>query len=243
MLPVLAVAVAAVTAVLAVTYVLKDNFEAEDPCFVHALLVMFFVLLVKFFDALLRGPSADVVGATRTAKRQYKYEKCSVEAKIELGGRAATFLQSVYGQERATLILNGLAERANGSQPSFDDDAEIIDLDESAPSQVLADNRPCIPYGFWRRFMVEELAIQPTDRKRKQLFRSLQFYVLRKREGASTPAAMRGMRAPNSCRDSGGAFNSRKAPGLGFALLQFFVDYVQRLMTRADSCLYVSTFG
>ena len=31
--------------------------------------------------------------------------------------------------------------------------------------------------------------------------------------------------------------NSRKAAGLGFVLLQFFVDHVQRLMTRADSCM------
>ena len=37
-----------------------------------------------------------------------------------------------------------------------------------------------------------------------------------------------------------GALNSRKAPGLGFALLQFFVDHVQRLMSRADSCLLMS---
>ena len=230
---VLAVAVAALTAVLPVTYVLANSFEAQDPCFV-------LVLLVMFFAALLRGPSADVVDATRTAKRQYKYEKRTVEASIELGGRAAAFLQSVYGQERATLILNELAERANGTQASFGDDAEIIDLEESAPSQVLADNGSCIPYGFWRRFMVEDLAMQPTKRKQMQLFRSLQFYVLRKREGASTLAAMRGMRATKSCRSSGGALNSRKAAGLGFALLQFFVDYVQRLMTRADSCLMMN---
>ena len=31
--------------------------------------------------------------------------------------------------------------------------------------------------------------------------------------------------------------NARKAAGLGFALLQFFVDNVQRLRSRADSCM------
>ena len=67
--------------------------------------------------------------------------------------------------------------------------------------------------------------------------RALQFYVLRRQDGASTSAAMRGMRDRQSCRSKGGALNSRKAAGLGFALLQFFVDHVQRLMSRADSCL------
>ena len=173
------------------------------------------VLLVMSFAALLRGSRADDVGATRTAKRQYKYDKRSVEASIELGERAATFLQSVYGQERATLILNKLAERANGSQPSFADDPEIVDLDASAPSQDTADKGSCIPYGFWRRFMIEELAIQPSRRKRMQLLRSLKFYVLRKREGASTLAAMRGMRAANSCRNSGGCFKRSYGSRLG----------------------------
>ena len=85
--------------------------------------------------------------------------------------------------------------------------------------------------------MTEDLGTQYTDRRGMQLLRALKFYVQRKRDGASTPAAMRGMRAPNSCRSDGGAYNSRKAAGLGFELLQWFVDEVQSLRTRADSTL------
>ena len=76
-----------------------------------------------------------------------------------------------------------------------------------------------------------------SNRKRVQLSRALEFYALRKQEGASTPAAMRGIRAATSCRNKGGALNSRKAAGLGFALLQYFVDHVQNLYCRADSCM------
>ena len=199
------------------------------------------ILLVMSFAALLRGPSAAGVPKQRTQRRQHKYDRHTVEASIELGERAATFLQSIYGQERATQMLEKVAQRANGSQPSPAADPMIVDLDGAEdPNCNLAHLDARLPHGFWRRFMTEEMAAQYTDRKKMQLIRALKFYVQRKREGASTPAAMRGMRARNSCRSSGGALNSRKAAGLGFALLQFFVDHVQRMMTRADSCLLMS---
>ena len=62
--------------------------------------------------------------------------------------------------------------------------------------------------------MIEELAIQPTRRKRMQLLRSLMFNVLREREGASTLAAMRGMRDRTSCHGIWEVVvNSREAAG------------------------------
>ena len=70
-----------------------------------------------------------------------------------------------------------------------------------------------------------------------QLIRAFQFYAMRRQAGANTLAAMRGMRARGFCRGQGGALNARKIAGLGFALLQFVVDHVQRLMCRADSCM------
>ena len=194
------------------------------------------------FAALLRGPSPASGAAKRARRRQHKYDKRTVEADIELGGRAAAFLQSIWGEDQAELMLENLAQRANGSQPSAAGDPMIIDLDGAGDANgsqpSLRHCGACLPYGFWRRFMTEDLGTQYTDRKRMQLLRALRFYVQRKMDGASTPAAMRGMRAPNSCRSDGGAFNSRKAAGLGFALLQWFVDEVQQLKTRADSCLH-----
>ena len=126
-----------------------------------------------------------------------------MEANIEHGERAALFIQSEYGQERGTLLLNKLAARGNGSQPRFPRHPETVDSDDSAPSEDDAAKDRCLPYGFWRKFMVEELAILPSGAKNMQMLRSLKFYLQRKREGAITRASMRGMRAATSCRNSG----------------------------------------
>ena len=83
--------------------------------------------------------------------------------------------------------------------------------------------------------MEDDMKIQYTQRKKMQMYRSLRVYVERKQAGASTSAAMRSMRDRGSCRSGGGAFNNQKAKGLGFMLLQYFVDHIQRLMVRSDS--------
>ena len=70
--------------------------------------------------------------------------------------------------------------------------------------------------------------------------RSLQYYLVQKQGGTSSIAAMRGIRDRGSCRGDGGASNSTKARGLGFELLQFFVDHVQRLRCRSDSCVLLA---
>ena len=174
-------------------------------------------LVLMSFAALLRGPQAVPGETVRAPRRQHKYESKTVDASIALGERAATFLESLYGHERSAQMLKKVAQRAKGSQPRPAVDLVIVSDSDS-------DHGACLPYGFWRRFMTEEMEIPYTARKRMQLVRALQFYVLRKQEGASTPAAMRGMRDRQSRRSKGGALNSRKAAGLDFVLLQFFVD-------------------
>ena len=82
--------------------------------------------------------------------------------------------------------------------------------------------------------------MQYTDRQRKSFYRAVQFVAQRRAEGAASLAAKRGRRRRGSCRGEGGALNRRLAPGLGFALLQYFVDHVQRLMSRSDSTLLMN---
>ena len=190
-------------------------------------------LLFMSFAALLRGSSGAEVVKRPRARKEHKYGNITVGANIALGERVASFLESIYGQERAALMLQKVAQRCGGSQPSPAAYPIPVDLDGDADPNDCAS----LPYGFWRRFMTEELAIQYTERKQMLLSRALKFYVLRAESGAGTLAAMRGMRARNSCRSRGGALNARKAAGLGVALLQFFVDDVQRLMPRADSIM------
>ena len=196
------------------------------------------MLLIAFlmsFAALLRGPVAVGGHPVHSTRKQHLYDKGSVEASIEWGELVVTFMESTYGHERSALILEKVARRASGSQPSLATDPMVVDLDEED-----VDNSVCIPYGFWRRFMEDDMKIQYTSRKKMQMYRSLLFYVGRKQVGASTSAAMRGMRDRGSCRSSGGAFNNQKAQGLGFMLLQFFVDNIQRLRCRADSLILMN---
>ena len=70
-----------------------------------------------------------------------------------------------------------------------------------------------------------------------RLIRAVKIYAVRARKGCITRAASRGFRKVDSKCSCGGAQNRIKAVGLGFALLQFFVDVVQRLQCRADSAL------
>ena len=155
---------------------------------------MMLVLLMSF-AALLRGPRALQGQPVTAGRRQHKYEARSVDASLAHGERVVAFLESCYGPEASARMLETVARRAAGSQPS------------SARDEPWAS----LPYGFWRRFMEEDMKIQFSGRKRQQLIRSLQLYVRRKQEGASTISAMRGMRARGSCRSSGGALNARKA--------------------------------
>ena len=197
---------------------------------------MILLAFVMSFAALLRGPVAVGGQQVKTTRRQYKYDKRSVEASLETGQRIVTFMESTYGHERSTQMLEKVARRASGSQPSPATDVVFVDVAaDDASGGADADDSGQLPYGFWRRFMEDEMQSQFTQRKKMQFIRALRFYVERKNTGASTSSAMRGMRDPGSCRSDGGAANSQKATGLGFMLLQYFVDHVKRLRCRADS--------
>ena len=206
--------------------------------------IQVFFFMPASFAALLRCPNAAGVAPVRAARQQHKYNKHTVESSIDLGERAATFISSEYGAELAAQMLEKVLQRAKGSQPSpVDDSLLMLDVPNGAAWVPISDidsdqsHADFLPYGFWRRFMEEELKEQHTNRRKTQLIRALNFYLLRKDKGASTIAGLRGMRDRHSCRNKGGALNSQKAAGLGFALLQYFVDHVQRLMSRTDSCM------
>ena len=70
--------------------------------------------------------------------------------------------------------------------------------------------------------------------------RALVVYSIRKVQGCKTRQAELGLRKGHSKRDSGGAPNRCKVVGLGYALLQFFVDVVQKLECRADSSILMN---
>ena len=181
------------------------------------------------YAELLRG-CAGSQGQAPKFKRKHKYDLCSVDKSIALGERVANFIAATFAPEKSTLMLQGALRRATGSQPST-----VVDLSEDNPADE-DDSAICLPYGFWRRFLHSDES-QFTRSKRMVAWRSLQYYLVQKEGGAKSIAAMRGMRARGSFRSDGGAMNSTKARGLGFELLQFFVDHVRRLRCRGDSCM------
>ncbi len=189
-------------------------------------------LYLMGFAALLRQAPIGEARPKTVARRQHILEARNVEAVIADGERVVAFMESTFGHQQASVMQANVARRASGSQPSVAEDASIHVVDDDPAPDI-----PVLPYGFWRRFLEDDMQTQYTNKKRKQFCRALEFYVLRTSAGADTRTAMRGMRNPGSCRSSGGSLNARKAEGLGFSLLQFFVDHVQRLQCRADSCL------
>ena len=205
------------------------------------------LLLMAFLLRLLGKPAA--AQAPRPNK-QFINKKSSVESWIYQGQDVFAYMQERYGDEKARQMMCSVAQRANGSKQSVSGgsqpsgaadphDAEADDAadDESDEAGGATRKKPSLPYRFWRRYIEDVLHQTYTPRKKMELFRSLTWFAQRQAAGASTPAAMRDLRKTNSSRGSGGSMNARKAAGLGFALLQYFVDHVQRLMSRADSCM------
>ena len=137
--------------------------------------IMLFVFLMSF-AAILRGPTIVRGEPAVASRKQYKYDARKVEASIELGERVASFIRSTYGPERADRMLEDVARRAtrgsqpsrSGSQPSRPIDPVIIDLVEEdlADSPLGDDPTTVLPYGFWRRFMTEDMEIEFSRKKK-----------------------------------------------------------------------------
>ena len=189
--------------------------------------------------AIFRGPTT-AQRPNAGIKKQYRNDKHEIESYITNGEKAYDYLLQLFGPERGEDYVATVRLRLETSQSRAAADPMIVDLDgaEDANAQdELSDGASKLPRGFWQKFCAEVLNCQYTTKKRIACWRALKFYIQCKVEGATTLTAMRGMRKSHSCRDHGGAMNARKSPGLGFELLQFFVDEVQRLRCRADTCL------
>ena len=168
----------------------------------------------------------------------HKRDHIRLDAQIDLAERIVISLKSEIGNQNTAALLVSWGKK-HGSQPSRAiDDGEfrvVDDSDDGATDHSHSVKR--VPYGFWQRFVRDELDQKYTDKKKTQLLRALQQYAIQKREGCQTRVSLRGYRKGSSFRGSGGANNATKASGLGFELLQYFVDVVQRLQCRTDSMM------
>ena len=188
------------------------------------------------FAALLdqRPSTTERPRPRRTTQRQHRHTSLDVDAKLELGERVQQSLKALLGEEQASLV----AREASSCEPIDADDP--IYADNSGSQPTAASERTRLPYGFWKRFVEEELCLEYTTHKRLQMYRAWVRYVKARQSGGKTRVAMRGDCKRGCSRTGGGALNAQKATGLGFMLLQFFVDQVQQWHCRADSSLLLA---
>ena len=108
--------------------------------------------------------------------------------------------------------------------------------DEFADRMLAGTDMP-MPHRFWQRFITSKLNMLYNDRERLRCFRALQYYLLSYRQGKRTRAAMLDGLPAKRKRKRGSENNASKDCGIGHALLQYYIDEVQSLSSRADSVM------
>jgi hypothetical protein len=184
---------------------------------------LFFAM--SFAAAISHGPRRvkPPRGAVRGPPRNTSID---IDSKLDLGERVHAFLVQKVGETESESYVSDALRRSEG--------LILADDPGSQPMRTL-------PRCFWRHFLTAELHIDANKAKKIQAYRSWILFLRQREDGCLTRAAMRGERSRGSTRSSGGALNAQKARGLGFMLLQFFVDEVQSLSCRADSHLLMVT--
>ena len=112
--------------------------------------------------------------------RQHKYTGRTIDADIDEGLRIQAFARIRYGAEATADLVQQAAGVACGH---------------------------AMPYGFYRKYIEEELNVKYTHAKRQALRRSFQEFAERTVLGAATRVAFRGIRKRGSYRGSGGKNN------------------------------------
>ena len=139
----------------------------------------------------------------------------TLERKLALGSHVALALRDRHGDA----CFDGVAGlSADGS------DAEVRHF----------------PHGFWKHFISEEVHLEYNNRNRVHALRCFYLYIERSGLGGNTRLSMRDGARGGAKRRRGAEHNACKARGLGFALLQWFIDEIQVLRSRADSALVLN---
>ena len=111
--------------------------------------------------------------------------------------------------------------------------ATVLGKDYS--KKLLAGQITKMPNGFWSGFLEENQNLAYTTSQRIKHYRSLRFFIQCRRAGNMSTVDMLQGEKRRAIRSGGGSNNAAKCPALGHQLLQYFVDFVQVLSSRADS--------
>ena len=200
---------------------------------------------IAFLDAAAAAGKPEERGNKRLSMPVYRNDAPTLDSQLDHAERIVARLTSETGTEKTSKLLEALAKNeieaehrrspvdADGSQPSLVDLTAGDDDDDD-------DEDLTLPYGFWTRFIKDELNLTPSRNRKMRLKRALKVHAVRLHKGCSTRTAFRGLRKGDSKRCKEGAQNSIKAVGLGFALLQYFVDVIHRLQCRTDSLMLMT---
>ena len=174
--------------------------------------------------------------------RKNIYQRTTVEAMIEQGGRVIAFMESEYGKDRADEIIAGMILSKLSPDSLLSKGKAVADVDAADVNEPWGFWKPKakVDWGFWRRFLEEEVQVQYTDKQRKSYYRALQWVANQRAGGATALAALRGARRRGSYRGDGGALNSRRAAG--FVLLPCRIrrdskEAVPRYRSNCTICL------
>ena len=197
---------------------------------------------MAFLDAVAGARNLDGPTHQRLFMSVHRNQGKSLDEQLDHGERIAAQLTSEIGAQKTSELLEVFAKReirrqsrcskskAGGVQPSV---VELISDD----SEDENDAGIKVPFGFWERFIKDDLNLVPNRTRKMRALRALNAHALGAYQGCQTRMSARGLRPGKSKRSTGGARNATKTIGLHHALLQYFVDCVGRLMCRADSCM------
>ena len=173
----------------------------------------------------------------RRTLHQHRNKASTVDSKLEQGERCWNFLKDTWGEERAEAYRCAVLYQA-GIQT---DAGPQLGLPANASSgSQPTPLHPKLPYTFWNSYMPTVLALRKNKSKHMECLRALKFFIERSSTGARSKVALRFTRKKGSFRNDKGSRNREFAPGLNFAVLQWFVDFVHRLRGRADSSIILS---
>ena len=215
-------------------YVRAVTYVGDQPGTYH---VRTYVPAMSDFIAMFQRKRPAVVHVDRRpSKRQYLLQSQNVEATIAHGQRVLDFMHQQYGKEKTEAVLSGMIlDMWPSRRQGLGMGSIVIDVDACSLNAEGGAHKVKVEWGFWRKFLEDEMHVRFDARQRQRFYRALKFVVLKRAGGAKSLSSLRGERQRNSCRGNGGALNGRKGCGLGHALLQYFVDHIQRLCTRSDS--------
>ena len=190
----------------------------------------------EFLNACKSGGQCKIRPKQQPVSRKYANDSLSWDARICHGKRIEASLTRLYGLAFTEQLLKNIAIQQLGSQPSIADSVRPRkNADDGVQEEIWTGTS--VPHAFWPRYISSELGQLDSTRMKMRLRKALRTHAVEKYRSAQTRAGLCPVRSGSSYRSSGGANNSTKAVGLGFMLLQYFVNICQELSCRTDSLM------